>query len=90
MVSGLLRNEIRAMDSLARIKKDGFALLLSGTNTSKILDRSQKLAMKINNLSLISETQEIPVSASISLQDYGPETEFRMLFKGETDTQKQA
>ncbi len=83
LVASILRDEIRNMDSLARIKKDGFALLFSGANTDVALDRTQRLALKINNLSLIKGIREIPINASISLQDFRPNTEFQTLFKGE-------
>lgn len=80
LVSNILRDEIRDMDSAARLKKNEFALLFAGASTDIALDRTQKLALKVNNLSLVKGTQEIQISASIRLQDFNESTEFSTLF----------
>lgn len=80
MVAKLLRNEIRDMDSVGRIRGDEFALLFAGATTDVALERTQRLALKINSLSLAKGEENIQISASIRLQDFGPETEFSTFF----------
>jgi diguanylate cyclase (GGDEF)-like protein len=71
LVARILAGEVRAMDMVARLKKDAFVLLLSGTAAYDALERAQKLALRLNNLSLIRDKQEIQISASIGLKAYG-------------------
>jgi diguanylate cyclase (GGDEF)-like protein len=63
---------IRPMDSAARLGGDEFILLLSGANTRTTAGRIQKLAFKLNNLTLDWQGVTIAVNASVGLKEYGP------------------
>ncbi len=72
LVANALKNEIRDMDIGARIDTDEFVLLFSNTNKDQALERAQKLALRLNNLSFIRGGTEIRVSVSLGLKSYGP------------------
>lgn len=80
MMSHVLRDEMHEYDSVARISKTEFALLFASSATDKALDRTQKLSIKLNNLSLLHGALDIPISASIRLQDFNEHTEFTNIF----------
>ena len=80
LMSRILRDEIREMDSVGRMKKSEFALLFTGSAADIALDRTQKLAMRVNSLNLPKGRERIPISASIRLQDFSAETQFYSLF----------
>jgi diguanylate cyclase (GGDEF)-like protein len=58
------------MDSCARLGGDEFVLLLTDTAREKALARAQNLIKQLNALSLVWYGAEIPVRASLGLQDY--------------------
>lgn len=80
VMSRVLRDEIREMDTVGRIKKSEFAVLFTGAQADIALERAQKLALKVNSLALPLGRESVPVSASIRLQDFGPNTPFYSLF----------
>lgn len=81
LVSQILSEEIREMDSAARFSENEFVLLFTNTAADKVVDRVQKLALRINNLSLIWKAEEININASLGLRGYGPQDSFEALFK---------
>lgn len=76
----IIATETRAMDTAARLDNGEFVLLFSGTAADEALERAQKLALRLNNLSLIRRGREIQISTSIGLRAFGlhdrPETLF--------------
>ncbi len=73
LVARALKNEIRAMDIGAFIGGDEFVLLFPNAEKEVTLERAQKLALRLNNLSFIWQGSEICISASLGLKSYGPE-----------------
>ncbi len=90
LVSQILSEEIRNMDVAARLSDDEFVLLLPNTAADRILDRAQKMALRLNNLSMIWNNIEIRISASLGLQSYGPEDKFEAMFKSNDKDSAQA
>lgn len=72
LVGRILNEEIRTMDAAARVSESEFVLLFTNAAADKVLERVQKLALKINNLSTIWDKQEIKTHASLRLRAYGP------------------
>lgn len=71
LVARILEIETRSMDLAARICESGFALLFSGSPADVALERTQKLALRLNNLSLIRRGREIQINTSIGLKAIG-------------------
>lgn len=88
LVSKILSGEIRDMDIAARLSRNEFALLFSNTAADKIVERVQKLALRINNLSFIWKAQEININASLALRGYGPNDSYEALFTPHETTEK--
>lgn len=65
-----LQAHIRKMDSAARMGGDEFVLLLSNADPINAVDRAQKLARKLNSLTMKWDGERIPVRASLGLQSY--------------------
>lgn len=70
LVAKTLSTSSRTMDSCARLGGDEFVLLLTDTAREKALARAQNLIKQLNALSLVWYGAEIPVRASLGLQDY--------------------
>jgi len=70
LVGQVLKHEIRDMDTAARLGGDEFVVLITNTTSEAMLDRIQSLIWKLNNLSVVWETVEIPISASIGMKPY--------------------
>ena len=70
LVAKTLGTSSRTMDSCARLGGDEFVLLLTDTAREKALARAQNLIKQLNSLSLVWYGAEIPVRASLGLQDY--------------------
>ncbi|MCB1531860.1 MAG: GGDEF domain-containing protein [Alphaproteobacteria bacterium] len=83
LVAKILADEIREMDVAARLSEHEFVLLFTNTAADKVVDRVQKLALRINNLSFIWKKQEVNISASLGLRSYGPQDNLSGLFKSE-------
>lgn len=66
-----LKNEIRPMDAAARLSGDEFVLLLADAGKKEALERAQRLALRMNNLSFIHEGKELAVNASLGLKSFG-------------------
>ncbi len=73
--------EIRAMDVGARLNDDEFVLLLSHVEKKDALDRTQKLALRLNNLSFIWHGAEICISASLGIESYRAGDKAENIFK---------
>jgi diguanylate cyclase (GGDEF)-like protein len=80
-----LLDMIRPMDSAARLGGDEFILLLSGAGIKTTAGRIQKLAFKLNNLTLNWQGTDISVNASVGLKEYGPGMSAESIFH-EADT----
>ena len=65
-----LSAHIRKMDVAARLGGDEFVLLFSNADRIGAVDRAQKLARKLNSLTLKWNGNRIPVRASLGIQDY--------------------
>lgn len=83
LIARIIEGETRAMDISARINPGEFVLLFSNTASDVALERAQKLASRLNNLSLIRRGREIQISTSISLNAYGPEDKAEALLPAE-------
>ena len=70
LVGRTLAHDIRAMDVAARLGGDEFVLLFADTVRMNALERAQKLAWRLNHLSLVWYGAEIPVRASLGLREY--------------------
>lgn len=71
VVASTLASDIRTMDVAGRLGGDEFTILFVNTTRKDALERAQFLIKKLNNLSFIWNTQEIPVRASLGLKEYG-------------------
>jgi diguanylate cyclase (GGDEF)-like protein len=69
-IARILEGETRIMDKAARVGQNAFAVLFSNTATDVALERTQKLAVRLNNLSLIRRGREIAIHTSISLKAF--------------------
>lgn len=65
-----LQAHIRRMDVAARLGGDEFVLLFSNADPVGAVDRAQKLARKLNALTLKFDGNRIPVRASLGIQKY--------------------
>lgn len=72
LIGHALKNEIRTMDAAAFIGGDEFALLLPNAEKEQALERAQKLALRLNNMSFIWRGTEIAITSALSLKIYGP------------------
>ena len=70
LIARTLMLEIRTMDIGARLNEDEFVLLLSHVEKNDALERAQKLAVRLNNLSFIWHGAEICVSACIGIESF--------------------
>lgn len=89
LVARIIASETRAMDISARVNPGEFILLFSATPADKALERAQKLAARLNNLSLIRRCREIQINTSIGLKDYGPESRADLLLPPEVVIRKE-
>ncbi len=70
LVAMTLQAHIRKMDVAARMGGDEFVILFSNADRIGAVDRAQKLARKLNSLTLKFEGHRIPVRASLGIQSY--------------------
>ncbi|PCH99409.1 MAG: hypothetical protein COB76_05800 [Alphaproteobacteria bacterium] len=70
IVAQTLQAHIRRMDIAARMGGDEFILLFSNADRIGAVDRAQKLARKLNSLTLKWEGNRIPIRASLGIQSY--------------------
>lgn len=70
LVAQTLSLYIRKMDCAARLGGDEFIVLFSNTTQAASLDRAQKLARKLNRLTLKCDGHRIPIRASIGIEPY--------------------
>lgn len=72
MIARILEGETRLMDLCGHINRGEFMLLFTNAVSDVSLERTQKLATRLNNVSLIRRGREIQIATSISLTTYGP------------------
>ena len=70
LVAKTLNNDIRKMDSAARLGGDEFVVLLANAQQSDLLERAQKLARKLNRLTLKHHGHRIGIKASLGMRAY--------------------
>ncbi len=70
LVGTTLGAHIRTMDTAARLGGDEFVMILTDTTKEQVLERIQTMIWQLNNLSLLWDGIEIPIRASIGIQDY--------------------
>lgn len=70
LVAQTLQAHIRKMDLAARIGGDEFVLIFSNADPVMAVDRVQKLARKLNSLTLKWEGERMPIRASLGIQRY--------------------
>lgn len=70
LVGQTLSAHIRKMDVAARLGGDEFALLFANAERVASVDRAQKLARKLNTLTLKYQGHRIAIRASLGIQPY--------------------
>ena len=70
LVSQTLTAHIRKMDTAARLGGDEFVLIFANAHPIETSARLQKLARKLNSLSLKTDEDFIPIRASLGIQSY--------------------
>lgn len=81
LVAQTLSIYIRKMDCAARLGGDEFIVLFSNTDQASSLDRAQKLARKLNSLTLSYNGHRIPVRASMGIEPYNKGQSMQGIFK---------
>lgn len=81
MVAQTISVYIRKMDCTARLGGDEFIVLFSNTDEIASLDRAQKLARKLNSLTLKYNGHRIPVRASMGMEPYNKGQSMQSIFK---------
>ena len=71
LVAQILKDDIRQTDFAGRLNDHELVLLMINTAADKVVERVQKLALRLNKLSLIWKDKEISLHVSISLRSYG-------------------
>ncbi len=84
LVGRTLKDNSRTMDMCARLGGDEFVLLLANSEREKSLVRAQNLIKQLNSLSLIWYGAEIPIRASLGLEDYDSDDTVEAIF-GDAD-----
>ncbi len=70
LVAKTLNEDVRKMDCVARLGGDEFVILLANAEQGKLLERAQKLARKLNRLTLKYKGHRIGITASLGMQPY--------------------
>lgn len=70
LVAEKLQSEIRTMDVAARLGGDEFVILLSNTTMADVAERVKDILWQLNNITLAWYGEEIPVRASIGVQEF--------------------
>jgi len=81
MVAQTLQAHIRKMDQAARLGGDEFIVSFANADAVASVDRVQKLARKLNSLTLKYEGYRIPVRASLGIQAYKKGDSVDSIFK---------
>ena len=76
-----LSTDIRRMDVAGRLGGDEFVILFVNTDRKQALERAQFLIKRLNNLSFVWQGEEIPVRASIGLEDYTKGSKAEKIFR---------
>lgn len=69
-----LTSRIRKMDLTGYFGSGRFVLLFTNTNSSKAMERLQKAALMLNNLSFVSDGHEVSLTIALSLKPYDSQT----------------
>jgi len=80
LVAQTLQAHIRKMDIAARLGGDEFVILFSNAQRVASVDRAQKLARKLNSLTLKFEGHRIPIRASLGIETYGKGDTIKSVF----------
>lgn len=80
LVAATLQSDIRIMDIAGRLGGDEFVILFVNTDRKQALERAQFLIKRLNNLSFIFDTEEIPVRASLGLKEYKKGSKAKHIF----------
>lgn len=80
LVANTLQVHIRKMDVAARIGGDEFVILFANAERSASIDRAQKLAKKLNTLTLKYKGHRIPVRASLGIESYAKGDTIKTIF----------
>lgn len=70
LVAKTLNEDVRKMDCVARLGGDEFVILLANAQQSTLLNRAQKLARKLNRLTLKYNGHRISIKASLGMKPY--------------------
>lgn len=81
LIARAFENEIRECDYAGRILDDEFVLLFAETALENALSRLQKMAMRLNKLSLIWDGKEINLNLSLGLRDYTADEDAVKIFE---------
>jgi diguanylate cyclase (GGDEF)-like protein len=81
LVANALSTDIRRMDVAGRMGGDEFVILFVNTDRKQALERAQFLIKKLNNLSFVWHGEEIPVRASIGLENYNKGDKSENIFR---------
>jgi len=85
LLAKTLEQEIREMDSAARMQDDEFILLFTDTSMENALERLQKMALRLNKISMIWDNQTIRLNLSLGLKSYGKGSHPDQIFKSASD-----
>lgn len=86
LIGAALQSEVRAMDIAARNGQDQFILVFPDTQRDNAMQRVQKLALRMNNLSLIWNMQEVPIHVSLQVKSYTAGEQAEHLIQDRTAT----
>lgn len=85
LIARAMDNEIRPMDWAGRVNDDEFVLLFTHTDMTQAVGRLQKMAARLNQLSLIWEGAEIILSLSLGLKSFEPGDDAMQIFEFAND-----
>lgn len=80
LVASALNADCRKMDIIGRLGGDEFVMLFVNTTRKEALERAQSLIQKLNNLSFIWHSTEIPLRASLGLKEYRKGSTIHQIF----------
>ena len=81
LIGKTILDDIRPMDSAARLSVDNFFILLPDANGKNTERRAQNLLKKLNNLSFIHEQKEIDLRCSLGFVEYTKHDDVRSVLR---------
>ena len=73
LVAQALQGEVRTMDIAARNGQEQFVLVFPDTQRDQAIQRVQKLALRMNNMSFIWNMEEVSINTSLHVKAYKAE-----------------